>query len=286
MRSTSTAAASTRAAGASPRRPYVFIGRGRDFAWSLTSAGNDNTDQFLEQLCNPDGSSRTRASDALHVQGPVPRDDDSSTPGCLRAAAASPPTSSSSRRRCTGPVSGTVTVHGRPYAVARIAPRADESRRACSRHGGPGLQQGARAAAVLRRGQPVRDDVQLALPRQPQHRLLLLGTAADPRAGHRPEPPHARHRQVRLAGIPHAVPRIRTRSISAAAGILRTGTTSPRPAGAPPTTSALRRGAPRAALPGFRKRLQSPPGRRLDHEPRGDAGPARVRRCGRSSAAS
>ena len=26
-----------------PISPYVFIGRGRDFAWSLTSAGSENT---------------------------------------------------------------------------------------------------------------------------------------------------------------------------------------------------------------------------------------------------
>ena len=43
-----------------PISPYVFIGRGRDFAWSLTSAGSENTQQFLEQLCNPDKSPPTR----------------------------------------------------------------------------------------------------------------------------------------------------------------------------------------------------------------------------------
>ena len=45
-----------------PISPYVFIGRGRDFAWSLTSADSQNEQQFLEQLCNPDGSKPTRAS--------------------------------------------------------------------------------------------------------------------------------------------------------------------------------------------------------------------------------
>ena len=45
-----------------PISPYVFIGRGRDFAWSLTSATNQNEQQFLEQLCNPNGSRPTRAS--------------------------------------------------------------------------------------------------------------------------------------------------------------------------------------------------------------------------------
>jgi Penicillin amidase len=42
--------------------PYVLIGRTRNYAWSLTSATNDNRDQFLERLCEPDGSVPTRAS--------------------------------------------------------------------------------------------------------------------------------------------------------------------------------------------------------------------------------
>ncbi len=41
-----------------PISPYVFIGRGRDFAWSLTSAGSENTQQFLEKLCNRRQQSR------------------------------------------------------------------------------------------------------------------------------------------------------------------------------------------------------------------------------------
>ena len=40
----------------------MLIGRTEDYAWSLTSASNDNRDQFLEQLCEPDGSAPTRDS--------------------------------------------------------------------------------------------------------------------------------------------------------------------------------------------------------------------------------
>jgi acyl-homoserine lactone acylase PvdQ len=36
--------------------PYVLLGRGRDFAWSATSAGQDIIDTFAEKLCEPDGS--------------------------------------------------------------------------------------------------------------------------------------------------------------------------------------------------------------------------------------
>ncbi|HZO59483.1 MAG TPA: penicillin acylase family protein [Solirubrobacterales bacterium] len=36
--------------------PYVLLGRGQDFAWSATSAGQDIIDTFAEKLCEPDGS--------------------------------------------------------------------------------------------------------------------------------------------------------------------------------------------------------------------------------------
>ena len=35
--------------------PYVLLGRGQDYAWSATSAGQDIIDTFAEQLCEPDG---------------------------------------------------------------------------------------------------------------------------------------------------------------------------------------------------------------------------------------
>ena len=44
-----------------PISPYVFIGRGRDFAWSLTSATSENTQQFLLKLCNPEEGRKSRA---------------------------------------------------------------------------------------------------------------------------------------------------------------------------------------------------------------------------------
>ena len=38
---------------------YVQLGRGRDFAWSATSAGGDNIDQFVLKLCEPGGGAPT-----------------------------------------------------------------------------------------------------------------------------------------------------------------------------------------------------------------------------------
>ena len=48
---------------------YILIGRTQDYAWSLTSAGHDVRDVFAEQLCNPDGSAPTRASDHYLFKG-------------------------------------------------------------------------------------------------------------------------------------------------------------------------------------------------------------------------
>ncbi len=41
---------------------YVELGRGADYSWSATSAGQDITDTFAVPLCNPDGSPATEAS--------------------------------------------------------------------------------------------------------------------------------------------------------------------------------------------------------------------------------
>src|SRR5208282_5012448 len=52
-----------------PISPYVFIGRGRDFAWSLTSADSENEQQFLLKLCNPEMGEVTRSSEYYEYEG-------------------------------------------------------------------------------------------------------------------------------------------------------------------------------------------------------------------------
>jgi acyl-homoserine lactone acylase PvdQ len=60
---------------------YVELGRGADYAWSATSAGQDVTDTFAVPLCNMDGSPATSSSTAYLYQGqctamePLERDD-------------------------------------------------------------------------------------------------------------------------------------------------------------------------------------------------------------------
>ncbi len=100
-----------------PISPYVFIGRGRDFAWSLTSAGSENTQQFLEKLCNEDGSPATRESTSYVHNGKC-------APMTVFDAGKLGPGNEEEEREVTfyetdhGPVSGTVLVHGEPYAIA------------------------------------------------------------------------------------------------------------------------------------------------------------------------
>jgi hypothetical protein len=91
---------------------YILIGRTRDYAWSLTSANNDNEDVFAEKLCTPGGGRPTRGTlfyvfrgrcRAMHIFDA----------GKLGNKEITFPTT------VHGPVIGTATVHGRPYAFAR-----------------------------------------------------------------------------------------------------------------------------------------------------------------------
>jgi acyl-homoserine lactone acylase PvdQ len=49
--------------------PYVEIGRGRDYAWSATSAGQDIIDVYALDLCNADGTKATTASTGYVFRG-------------------------------------------------------------------------------------------------------------------------------------------------------------------------------------------------------------------------
>jgi acyl-homoserine lactone acylase PvdQ len=48
---------------------YVQLGRGRDYSWSATSAGQDNIDTFALELCNADGSKPTMQSTSYRFRG-------------------------------------------------------------------------------------------------------------------------------------------------------------------------------------------------------------------------
>ncbi|SDX56522.1 Acyl-homoserine lactone (AHL) acylase PvdQ [Marininema mesophilum] len=48
---------------------YMQMGRGKDFSWSATSSQADNTDQWILQLCEPDGKEPTLQSDHYLYKG-------------------------------------------------------------------------------------------------------------------------------------------------------------------------------------------------------------------------
>src|ERR671939_2014072 len=48
---------------------YAELGRGTDYAWSATSAGQDNTDTFAVDLCEPGGGKATIESNGYLMAG-------------------------------------------------------------------------------------------------------------------------------------------------------------------------------------------------------------------------
>jgi acyl-homoserine lactone acylase PvdQ len=126
--------------GILPGIPYVLIGRTRDYAWSFTSASNDVVDQFLEELCNPDGTPATRQSTHYLYKGRC-RPMTTFDAGTLGATATEPEKQVTFRESVHGPVSGTVTVGGKPYAVANR--RSTRGREVTGAFIGSGLNGGA-----------------------------------------------------------------------------------------------------------------------------------------------
>jgi acyl-homoserine lactone acylase PvdQ len=91
---------------------YILIGRTKDYAWSLTSAGHDVRDVYAEELCEPDNSPPTRASTHYVFNGQC-RALDTFNAGML---AGTPLIYNVSVH---GPVFATATVGGKPYALSR-----------------------------------------------------------------------------------------------------------------------------------------------------------------------
>ncbi|MEA2426319.1 MAG: hypothetical protein QOH13_2729 [Thermoleophilaceae bacterium] len=91
---------------------YMLIGRTADYAWSLTSAGNDNVDVFAEQLCEPGGGTPTRASKGYMYKGKCKAMEtfDAGKLGTQEITF---------QKTVHGSVIGTATVKGKPFALAK-----------------------------------------------------------------------------------------------------------------------------------------------------------------------
>jgi acyl-homoserine lactone acylase PvdQ len=103
---------------------YVQLGRGRDYAWSATSAGQDIIDTFAVDLCEPGGGKPTLSSTHYRFRGrcepievlskqnhwsPTPADQTPAGTQTLRA-----------ERTKLGIVAARGTVRGRPVAFTRL----------------------------------------------------------------------------------------------------------------------------------------------------------------------
>jgi acyl-homoserine lactone acylase PvdQ len=134
--------------GVLPGLPYVLIGRGRDYAWSATSANNDTDDQFLEELCNQDGTPATRSSTHYLYMG-ICRPMKTFFAGTLAATSTEPQKAVTFKETVHGPVSGTVTVGGKPYAVSNM--RSTRGRESTSGFIGTALNSSIRSQKDFRR---------------------------------------------------------------------------------------------------------------------------------------
>jgi acyl-homoserine lactone acylase PvdQ len=101
----------TRGATSAPFPGYMLIGRGEDFAWSLTSAGLDIIDHYVETLC---GGSKKK-----YVYRGRCRDMTFFDAGALGAGSDEPAREVTFNRTVHGPVVGYATVNGREVAIAR-----------------------------------------------------------------------------------------------------------------------------------------------------------------------
>src|SRR3954452_21980325 len=99
-----------RGATAAPFPGYMLVGRGPDFAWSLTSAGADDIDQFVETLCGGD--------DAHYVFKGRCRPMTSFDAGVLRGGAGQADQRVTFLRTVHGPVVGYANVGGRRVAIS------------------------------------------------------------------------------------------------------------------------------------------------------------------------
>jgi len=99
-----------------PVAPYGLIGRGQDYSWSLTSASSDNSDQFVEKLCVPGGGTPSRSSKYYEYKGTC-KAMTTFDAGVLGARGGESSRQVSFYETVHGPVSGTVTIAGAPYAI-------------------------------------------------------------------------------------------------------------------------------------------------------------------------
>ena len=103
---------------------YTLLGRGQDYAWSATTAGQDIIDTYAVELCEPNGGTPTKNSAYYRFRGEcLPFDvverKNAWTPTLADGTAAGSYTLRSYRTRY-GPVTHRATVGGKPVAYTTV----------------------------------------------------------------------------------------------------------------------------------------------------------------------
>ena len=167
-----------RGATSAPFPGYLLIGRGEDFATTLTSASGDVIDQYAETLCG--------GSDTKYMYKGECREMGTFDAGTLNGDPVIFKTT------VHGPVIGYATVEGKKVAISskRSSYGEDVARPALQP---PDLERpGARSEVVLQRRGEDPADVQLLLHRQQARRRVHDRQAADPPQRRRPGPARPR----------------------------------------------------------------------------------------------
>ena len=211
-----------------PGLPLVLVGRGPDFAWTVTSSQADNIDVFAETLCGGD--------DRHYLyRGDLPRDDHA---GCrdaalgrhARPAAAAAPDGS----RCRPGLRH----RRRVAAIALAQQRSTRGREVLSARALYELDTGrvTSAKSFVKTVSTIEAMFNFFYVDDRDIAHVTAGRLPVRAAGHRPVAPDGRHGRVRLARLPRRRRRIPRRSTRARARS-STGTRSPPAAGARPTTT-------------------------------------------------
>ena len=176
---------------------YVQLGRGRDYAWSATSAGQDITDTFALELCDPGDGEPTLESGGYMYRGvcePIDRLERRNR-WLTNAADQSPPGTETLRTNRTklGLEVGRALIDGRPVVYTQL--RSTYFHEADSALGfvdfnDPGPDR-ARPAGFMQRREQDRLHLQLVLHRPRRHRVLQLRQQPGAPAGDDPDFPVA-----------------------------------------------------------------------------------------------
>ncbi|MFF3209541.1 penicillin acylase family protein [Streptomyces sp. NPDC002886] len=103
---------------------YVQLGRGQDYAWSATSAGQDITDTFAVDLCEPGGGTPTKASTSYVYRGACTPMEKLEHTNTWKSSVADPTPGGSYRMRVWrtnyGIVTHRATIAGKPVAYTAL----------------------------------------------------------------------------------------------------------------------------------------------------------------------